>query len=65
MVTEVLQENIENFMLIDLRMKMIAKDGKLDSIELIKTLDKFSTTPDYAKRVIVIIKKIRKYEEKI
>ena len=49
----------------ELRLKMIAESGELDSIELIKTLDKFSTTPDYAKRVIVIIKKIRKYEEKM
>ena len=34
-----------------------------DSIQLIKTLDKFSTTPDYDKRVIRMIKKIRKIEE--
>ena len=35
-----------------------------DPIALIKTLDKFSTTPDYDKRVIRMIKKIRKLEEK-
>ena len=34
-----------------------------DPIQLIKTLDKFSTTPDYDKRVIRIIKKIRKLED--
>jgi len=33
-----------------------------DPIQLIKTLDKFSTTADYDKRVIRIIKKIRKLE---
>ena len=46
-----------------LRLKQLAEDGKMDPIELVKTLDKFSTTPDYAQRVIVIIKKIRKLEE--
>ena len=35
-----------------------------DSIRLIKTLDKFSTTKDYDQRVIRMIKKIRKLEEK-
>ena len=35
-----------------------------DSILLIKTLDKFSTTADYDQRVIRMIKKIRKLEEK-
>ena len=34
-----------------------------DPIVLIKTLDKFSTTADYDKRVIRIINKIRKLEE--
>jgi len=34
-----------------------------DPIKLIKTLDKFSTTKDYDKRVIRIIKKIRKLED--
>ena len=35
-----------------------------DSMRLIKTLDKFSTTEDYDKRVIRMIKLIRKMEEK-
>ena len=35
-----------------------------DSMKLIKTLDKFSTTVDYDQRVIRMIKKIRKLEEK-
>ena len=35
-----------------------------DPIRLIKTLDKFSTTKDYDKRVIRMITKIRKLEEK-
>ena len=35
-----------------------------DSMQLIKTLDKFSTTKDYDKRVIRMINKIRKMEEK-
>ena len=35
-----------------------------DPIALIKTLDKFSTTKDYDKRVIRMINKIRKLEEK-
>ena len=34
-----------------------------DPIQLIKTLDKFSTTKDYDVRVIRMIKKIRKIEE--
>tara|TARA_S200000501_G_C20839818_1_gene751076 strand:+ start:626 stop:1309 length:684 start_codon:yes stop_codon:yes gene_type:complete len=34
-----------------------------DSTMLIKTLDKFSTTPDYDKRVIRMIKKIRQLEK--
>lgn len=34
-----------------------------DPIKLIKKLDNFSTTPDYDKRVIRIIKKIRKLED--
>ncbi len=41
---------------------MLLKDP-LDPIALIKTLDKFSTTADYDKRVIRIINKIRKLEE--
>jgi len=35
-----------------------------DSMRLIKTLDKFSTTADYDKRVIRMINKIRQLEEK-
>jgi uncharacterized FlgJ-related protein len=42
---------------------MLDKNQQLDSIQLIKTLDKFSTTADYDKRVIRMIKKIRKLEE--
>jgi uncharacterized FlgJ-related protein len=34
-----------------------------DPIKLIKTLDKYSTTTDYDKRVIRVIKEIRKLEE--
>ena len=47
-----------------LRQKMLDKNLQLDSFQLIKTLDKFSTTPDYDKRVIRMINKIRKLEEK-
>ena len=47
-----------------LRQKMLDKNQQLDSFQLIKTLDKFSTTPDYDKRVIRMINKIRKLEEK-
>ena len=46
-----------------LRQKMLDKNLQLDSFQLIKTLDKFSTTQDYDKRVIRMIKKIRKLEE--
>ena len=35
-----------------------------DSMKLIKTLDKFSTTKDYDQRVIRMINIIRKMEEK-
>lgn len=45
------------------RQLMIDKNQQLDSIVLIRTLDKFSTTPDYDKRVIRMIKRIRKLEE--
>ena len=40
-----------------------ARKTRNDPIVLIKTLDKFSTTADYDKRVIRIINKIRKLEE--
>ena len=46
-----------------LRQKMLDKNQQLESVQLIKTLDKFSTTADYDKRVIRMIKKIRKLEE--
>ena len=48
----------------EMRAMMLSKNQQLDSFQLIKTLDKFSTTPDYDKRVIRMIKKIRKLEEK-
>ena len=51
----------ENFRKV--RTEMLATDGILDPIELVKHIDKFSTTPDYDKRVIFIINKIRKLEE--
>ena len=47
-----------------LRQKMLDKNLQLDSFQLIKTLDKFSTTKDYDQRVIRMIKKIRQLEEK-
>ena len=40
------------------------RNSTFDPITLIKTLDKFSTTPDYDKRVIRMINKIRKLETK-
>jgi uncharacterized FlgJ-related protein len=43
---------------------MFENNKPLDSFVLIKTLDKFSTTKDYDKRVIRMINKIRKMEEK-
>jgi len=39
------------------------RESTQDPLLLIKTLDKFSTTKDYDKRVIRIIKKIRKLED--
>jgi len=42
----------------------ILREKTKDSMRLIKTLDKFSTTEDYDKRVIRMIKLIRKMEEK-
>ena len=47
----------------EMRAMMLSKNQQLDSFQLIKTLDKFSTTQDYDKRVIRMIKKIRKLEE--
>ena len=37
--------------------------GVLGPIKLVQHIEKFSTTPDYDKRVIFIINKIRKLEE--
>ncbi len=48
----------------EVRADMIKKNKQLDSLVLIKTLDKFSTTADYDKRVTRMIMKIRKLEEK-
>ena len=48
----------------ELRAMMLSNNQQLDSFQLIKTLDKFSTTKDYDQRVIRMIKKIRKLEEK-
>ena len=42
----------------------ILREQTKDSMRLIKTLDKFSTTEDYDKRVIRMINIIRKMEEK-
>lgn len=41
------------------RDKMYALGQPLDPISLVKTLDKYSTTPDYADRVISIIERLR------
>lgn len=46
-----------------IRKQMIENNQMLDSIKLIKTLDKFSTTKDYDERVIRMINKIKKLEE--
>ena len=51
----------ENFRKV--RTEMLARDGYLDPLVLVQHIKKFSTTPDYDKRVIFIIKKIRKLEE--
>ena len=48
----------------EMRSMMLSKNQQLDSFQLIKTLDKFSTTKDYDQRVIRMIKKIRQLEEK-
>ena len=44
----------------ELRTKLLEKGELLDSVQLIATLDKFSTTEDYDKRVIDMIAKIEK-----
>ena len=46
------------------RQVMLDNHAPLDSIVLIKTLDKFSTTKDYDKRVIRMIKRIKELENK-
>jgi len=48
----------------ELRQKMFDKNQMLDALQLIKKLDKFSTTKDYDARVARMIFKIRKLEEK-
>jgi len=48
-----------------LRIKQIKLKGQMEPIALVKTLDKFSTTPDYPERVIRILHKIRKLEEQM
>jgi len=48
-----------------LRDRKIAFNQTLDSIELVETLKAYSTTTDYANRVVYIIKSIRDREEKI
>lgn len=42
----------------DLRHSMISMNMPLDSRQLVKTLDKYSETPDYAERVIRIIDRV-------
>ena len=42
---------------------MLDKNKTLNSFVLIKTLDAFSTTKDYDKRVIRMINKIRQLEK--
>ena len=46
------------------RKEMLDNRGEMDSLILIRFIDKFSTTADYDKRVALIIKKIRKLEDK-
>ena len=47
----------------DIRRRMILWDQQLDPIKLVRTLKNYSTTDDYAERVIYIIQKIRKQEQ--
>ena len=47
-----------------LRQRMLDNNEMLDALQLIKKLDKFSTTKDYDARVARMIFKIRKLEEK-
>lgn len=46
----------------NMRATMWAKNQKLDSLKLIKTLKAFSTTTDYAERVINMMSKIEKVQ---
>ena len=48
----------------ELRQRMLDNNEMLDALQLIKKLDKFSTTKDYDTRVARMIFKIRKLEEK-
>jgi Bax protein len=48
-----------------LRTKQLVMNNNMDAIALIKTLTKFSTTPDYAERVIRIIERVRKLENTV
>ena len=48
-----------------LRNRMIAFNLELDPIQLVDTLKAYSTTVDYSKRVLYIVKSIREREEKI
>ena len=48
----------------ELRQRMLDNNEMLDALQLIKKLDKFSTTKDYDARVTRMIFKIRKLEEK-
>ena len=48
-----------------LRDRMLVLERPLDPIQLVETLKAYSTTPDYAERVLYIVKSIRDREEKI
>ena len=49
----------------ELRTQLLEKGELLDSVQLIATLDKFSTTDDYDKRVINMMVKIEKILSKL
>jgi len=49
----------------ELRTQLLEKGELLDSVQLIATLDKFSTTDDYDKRVINMMVKIEKILSKV
>ena len=46
----------------ELRADQLKFSSTMDSVELVKTLNKFSTTDDYAERVTRIIRTVRKLE---